>query len=285
MFLNHNKDVVLLVYKNYQCLQDAARCRWRKGQSNDGSRVFQDPGGELTPPYSSTESMMITSSILCQALGWATEETEAKGEKPKIALKHEMKAPYHYLYYDRASLLRKLDRMDEVHRIQLKLLIDHVEKSFETSYSKANDLFSQGLVSRETIHYLFKPDMDVVYRWCGEQAAHRTKNWITPPPEPTQPYERKRKREARDDTVVGTPKCWCSAFDGALWRTDSSFVIEWPNIFGDIQSIQNLPVYPMEYAPRAIEQALHSRGLKFWACTNRSYVSYDDPDFGDPVQV
>jgi hypothetical protein len=228
--------------------------------------------------------MMITSSILCQALGWATEEPQAKGQTPTIAVRHEMKAPYHYFYYGRASLLRKLDRMDEEHRIQLKLLIDHVEESFETSYSKANALFSQGLVSREAIYYLFKPDMDVVYRLGGEEAAHRTKNWIIPPPEPTQPHE--AKREKKDDTVVGTLQCCHWAFDGALRKTDSTFTIEWPNTFGDIQSIRNLPVYPMEYAPRAIEETLYSRGLKFWACTNRSYVSYDDPDlFGDPVQV
>jgi hypothetical protein len=162
VFLSRNKDVVLLVYKNYQCLQDAARYQWKKSQSNDGSRAFRDPGGEFAPPYS-TESMMITSSTLCQALGWATKEPQAKGATPKIAIRQEMTAPYHYFYYDRASLLRKLDRMDEEHRIQLKLLIDHVEESFETSYSKANALFSRGLVSREALYYLFKPDMDVVY--------------------------------------------------------------------------------------------------------------------------
>jgi hypothetical protein len=285
-FLSRNKDVVLLVYKNYQCLQDAARYQWKKNQSNDGSRAFQDPGGEFAPPYSSTESMMITSSILCQALGWATEEPRAKGEMPIIAVRHEMEEPYHYFYYARASLLGKLDRMDEEHRIQLKLLIDHVEESFETSYSKANALFSQGLVSRETMHYLFKPDMDVVYRWGGEETAHRTKNWIIPPPGPTLPYEAKRKREAKGDTVVGTLQCCRWAFDGALRKTDSKFAIEWPNTFADIQSIRTLPVYPMKYAPRAIEETLYSRGLTFWACTNQSYVSYDDPDlFGDPVQV
>jgi hypothetical protein len=229
--------------------------------------------------------MMITSSILCQALGWATEEPQAKGQTPTIAVRHEMKAPYHYFYYGRASLLRKLDRMDEEHRIQLKLLIDHVEESFETSYSKANALFSQGLVSRETIYYLFKPDMDVVYRLGGEEAAHRTKNWIIPPPEP-KPHEEKPKREKKDDTVVGTLQCCHWAFDDALRKTDSTFTIEWPNTFGDIQSIRNLPVYPMKYAPRAIEETLYSQGLKFLACTNRSYVSYDDRDlFGDPVQV
>jgi hypothetical protein len=192
------------VYKKYQCLQDAARCQWKRGQSNDGSGMFQNLGGEFTPPYSSTESMMITSSILCQALECATKETEAKGETPTIALRHEMKAPYHYLYYDRASLLQNLDRMDELHRIQLRLLIAHVEKSFETSDSKANALFSQGLVSRETIHYLFKPDMDVVYRWEGEEVAHRTKNWITSPPPKS---DAKGKREANDDTGVGILKC------------------------------------------------------------------------------
>jgi hypothetical protein len=81
LFLHDNKDVVLLVYKNYQCLQDVAWCQWKRGQSNDGSRVFQDPGGDFTPPYSSTESMMITSSILCQALEWATKDTEAKRQE------------------------------------------------------------------------------------------------------------------------------------------------------------------------------------------------------------
>jgi hypothetical protein len=233
--------------------------------------------------------MMIPSSILCQALGWATEETQAQGETPKIAVGHEMKAPYHYFYYARASLLRKLDRMDNGHRIQLKLLIDHVEESFETSYSKANALFSQGLVSREAIYYLFKPDMDVVYQRGGEEAAHRTKNWILPPPPPEltkQRYEAKGKREAKNDAVVGILQCCSWTFDGAVRKTDRTFTIEWPNTFGDIQSIRSLPVYPMQYAPRAIEEALYSRGLKFWACTNQSYVSYDDPDlFGDPVQV
>lgn len=60
--------------------------------------------------------------------------------------------------------------------------------------------------------------------------------------------------------------------------------MEWPGSLREILPIESLCVYPLKYEEPEEEQ-LFQRGEKFWNCTKRVYVSYDDEEmFRDPVQ-
>jgi hypothetical protein len=267
IFLEQNKDVVLVIYKNYSCKADAARFQWQdKLRPKSNATTTRD-----NPPTSSAESMLINSEILKQALIWASSESQT-ASKPKISFRTEIGSPYHYFYYDRSSMLRRLNRMDEEHQAHLKIFLEHVEKSFESSFQEANELFIQGLVSFETIHYLFEPEAIVVSKVEGDSLAHVATSWLEDIPD-------------RQDNEIGRLSSWSWKFDGSFRKVAHDFTLEWPwRRELEVRQIQDLSVYPLRYAKHNLEKELQARGRKFWSCRNRIYVSYnDDKLVEDPV--
>lgn len=151
VFLDQNPDVVLLVYKNYRCKDDSEL------YSRPGTLQYHLPPQEKNTPSPGSESMVINSTNLAEALSWATSENDALGSRREIpALRTEIRAPYHQLYYNQPPLRQQLSRMDEDHQRQLSLAIEYIEESFENSHGEAKSLFSQGLVSRATLP-IFSP--------------------------------------------------------------------------------------------------------------------------------
>jgi hypothetical protein len=92
IFLEQNKDVVLLVYKYYRCKGDAARFQWQGGIDKEASTS----GMEAGPPMPYQESMTINSDILGEALSWASSESESPGRMESVGLHVEIFSPYHY---------------------------------------------------------------------------------------------------------------------------------------------------------------------------------------------
>ena len=269
VFLEEQKSVVLLVYKDYRCKTDAARFQWQGRLQKH--LVTTKP--EESPPSSTSESILINSEILKEALIWATSESQSAGTKPDIAFRKEIRSPYHYFYHDRVALRLRMKRMDEEHQTHLKILMEYVEESFKSSYQEANELFSQGLVSYETIRYLFEP-LDVVISQDGDETvAHRAKCWL------------EEVVDDRNPSKEGIElRCWSWKFDGSLRKVPRSFRLDWSGSRRDVLPIRDLSVYPLKYAEPGLEEELRARGEKFWSCTNRIYISYNDENmFGDPA--
>jgi hypothetical protein len=271
VFLDDNPDIVLVVYKDYKCKFDAdLSSRKRIAHSNNPTIET-----EKQSPAASSESMIIKSNPLLEAMIMITTEGEMSGNEPAhFAIGGEIRSPYHYLYYNRASLRQNLRRADDEHQILVNLLLDYAEKSFQASYDEANILFSQGLVSFETLPYLFEPKMHVVRQISGEIIAYQTKGWIEALKKPKAPEE------------IGCLRCWSWSFDGCFRKRKYEFLMEWPDSRREVKQIKTLAVYPIKYAEPGVEDELFSRGEKFWDCRNRIYVSYDNQEaFGDTVQV
>jgi hypothetical protein len=271
VFLEQNKDVVLLVYKYYRCKGDAARFQWQGGIDKEAFASGMEAGAPM--PYQ--ESMTINSDILREALSWASSESESPGSMERVDLHVEIFSPYHYLYHDRHFLGEKVGIMDEEHQTHVNILMDYVKTSFESSYNEASNLFSQGLVSYETILYLYEPKMYVVAEKNGDILAYETVSWLT--------SDTDRENPEEDWNL----ECWSWKFDGSLRKSMHTFQFGWPWSTRDVKPIQSLTVYPLRYARATLERELHVRGEKFWSCREKIYVSYEDEGnfFEDPVQV
>lgn len=265
VYLEQNMDVVLLVYKEYKCRDDAIRFRYHGRRENN----IHVPLPEETPPSPCSEAMIINSTLLAEALTYASIDSQTPGRRKEVVLRTEIKAPYHSLYHDRVTLRTRLDHLDEDHRRVLKLLLDYTEESFEANYRNANILFSQGLVSFDTIHYLFEPEMNVVSQVGGEILVYRTKSWL------------EVKSDGMKQLEVGLLHCWSWSFDGLLRKQWRDFKLEWEESSREVKKIQSLQVYPLRYAPENLEQDLYARGEKFWSCRTRVYVSYDNQEMLD----
>jgi hypothetical protein len=218
--------------------------------------------------------MLLNSKLLSEALSWATTETQSPGAKPDFSMKSEIRGPYHYIYHTRRALREKLDLMDDGHQMVLGILLEYVEQSFQASYQEANSLFSQGLVSFKSLHYLFEPEMNIVHQSGSDTLAYRTKCWLENMTDP---------KTGKD---VGILRCWSWQFDGTFRKRLRKFTVDWPGSPREIIPIKRLCVYPLIYGGPELEEQLFRQGEKFWNCKNRVYVSYDNEQlFGDPVQV
>ncbi|CZR52987.1 uncharacterized protein PAC_02865 [Phialocephala subalpina] len=266
IFLDQNPDVVLVVYKDYRCKDDSV-FHTRPGV------LQQTSPSQRKNPSPLSESMMINSSTLAEALSWASNMKEApRLPGDRNALRIEMKAPYHQLYYNQPPLRQQLTRMDEHHQKQLAIAVDYIEQSFETGQREAKDLFSQGLVSLGTLPYLFVPHSNVVRKFRGETVACRTMSWLEKFPE-AKPKE------------VGRLRCISLVFDRSFHRLRTTFIIEWPGSLREVVPIQNLSVYPLEYADPDLEDTLFRRAEKFWMCRQRIYVNYMNAEsLGDAIE-
>lgn len=271
VFLEQNKDVVLLIYRYYQCKTDAARFQRQGGLDKEASTNATD----AEPPMPYQESMMINSNILREALNWASSESQSPGRPGNVDLHVEIFSPYHYLYHDRLYLGQKATTMDQEDQAQFNLLMEYVRASFETSYKDASAMFSKGLVSYDTIDYLFEPKMFVLAQEAGDMLAYETNCWL------------EDSRDLRNPSECWKLECWSWKFDGAFRKCLRSFEFQWLWSHREVRPIQSLAVYPLKYASENLESELHVRGQKFWSCRDRTYVSYEDEEnlFGDPVQV
>jgi hypothetical protein len=269
VWLQRNPAIVLLVYKEYTCKDDKDRFSWVGSFRNNMEHEEAEK-----PPSPCSEYMLIKSTNLLEALIWATSDLEIPGDKRRFVLNTEIMAPYHYFYHSRFPLRQKLTQMDLERQKVFRLLLDYVEKSFEDSYQEANSLFSRGLVSIDTIRYLFEPGMHVVHQMEDDILAFKTACWLEKSANPRTPEE------------IGPLPCWSWVFDGSFRKKHCEFRLEWSGFRREVKPIRNLAVYPLQYADPALEEELFRRGEKFWDCRNRIYVSYDHEDmFGDLVQV
>lgn len=81
-------------------------------------------------------------------------------------------------------------------------------------------------------------------------------------------------------------RCISLIFDGSFRRRKTDFIIEWPGSLREVLPIQNLSVYPLEYADPDLEGMLLRRAEKFWMCRQRIYVTYVNADsLGDAIEV
>ena len=113
--------------------------------------------------------MKINSEIPREALEWASADSEKTRTIPKPRLREELHAPYHWYYYHREHVRHSICRMDEEHQEQTNLFVSYVETNFEEAHGEAKELFAKGLVSFETIPYLFEPGLDEVLHTRGKK--------------------------------------------------------------------------------------------------------------------
>ena len=109
--------------------------------------------------------------------------------------------------------------------------------------SKKLQHYFQGLVSYETIPYLFEPKMYVVAQDAGELLAYGAEYWL-------EEYVGERHHN------YWVLRCWSWKFDGSLIKSSRRFQFVWPGSRREGVPIQSLTVYPLHYGSPNLEQEL-----------------------------
>jgi hypothetical protein len=136
-------------------------------------------------------------------------------------------------------------------------------------YATCDALFSQGLVTPDTVPWLFQPNEVVLAKEGTLDIACMLR----------------RVPASRTPNSINLD-CWHWGYDGiALRRKDKEVALTTPTTH-DPFPITSLAAYPLRYAPDEITQRLLARGRRFWELRHQTHVSYEGPDYkGDRVYV
>ncbi len=153
----------------------------------------------------------------------------------------------------------------------VKSLLTHLLDSPDPMYAKCGILFGQGLVTPETLPWLFQPNEVVVCNSGLGEVAYVLRDCPV------------LVGGAGSDSVELA--CWNWGYDGrSLRRKEETVAVTAPR--GNPVPITQLSAYPLRYADERTRLRLFERGSRFWALRNPAHVSYEGPDYnGERIYV
>lgn len=176
--------------------------------------------------------------------------------------------PYLQLYHQR-QMQNALgyQYLDPLQRESIESLHNYLDQCVGSEYAEAETLFQSGMVDRKHWTKLFRPNAVMATTEAGQPIAYSCGSY---------PVE-----------VNGTLQleCWNWLFDGKFHKNTTEFHIQWPSRQDDCVAIEDLQIFPLQYASNEFEKELRARGEVFWNCRFQKFVCYDTPHNGPENQV
>jgi hypothetical protein len=264
-FLDRNREVALLVYKDFVCRESSAE---RRRLARIARQTNLPPSEDRTAILCS-ESFSIISAPMCSALKEVFKAMPNVACYPKVEVRELTTAPYIFYYHDKAAILDKITHMSEEAQEELDMLTTYLEESSAEDFRMADEQFGTGLISTRTMQYLFEPGQIIVRHDSGEFVTYHASSYLM--------------QEKRD---LWTLRAWSWRFDGNFWKEHHVLQIRSPGRLDDVVSIDTLETYPLYYSSNPeLESRLRKRGHQFWSCRFRKYVCYADKDIINVQQV
>lgn len=141
----------------------------------------------------------------------------------------------------------------------LKALVSYLVEDAKTTYAKYDEMFSRRMVSAESLAWLFRPN-DIVVSHEGTLVLA---------------YVLRRFPKEGSQLELSV---WNWAYDGLLLRRmDNNLTVDPPE-YGEVK-IDDLAVYPLQYATEETKHILLENGRRFCALSKPQLVSYEGPSY------
>lgn len=286
LYLERNKDISFIVYKTYVIPEDIPNTR----STRDRNSAPPDLNAAVVD-----ESIQPVNEILVSAV---EALLEAKDEYASILgsfrAKHELAAPYLFVFHQRNERQRIQQSLPEYSHQQLSMLWDYIVRSQGAEYAAADSQISLGKTSPELLKYLFKPGQLLVQNKDDEMQGWICEDW----PRVTRRGETIPFRQAKISGATKPEKSGSHAepnlqweFSAWHWEFDGEFrgkketlsvSIDAGNRKESTVPINSLDIFPLKYASTGTVNQLRRRGKNFWKCRKRALVSYrGDADTND----
>ncbi|CAI7585797.1 unnamed protein product [Penicillium manginii] len=286
-YLEQHPEIAFFFMKDYKSRAPADRT---KIETRDG--VFRTP-----KPFE--ESLQLLAGAMRDAVNKVVRKVPNFSEYfPHFDVRKPIVAPYLFMFHSAPHLDDILEKIDGLSRRLIQKLWSHINEGYGVQYLRAREKTKDGKVSAELLKYLIKPGDILAHPDGPNTRAYMALQWPEedPPPddghpedyEEFDPIRRKETYSFRDDTNIKTLRYSWSIpvafweFDGVFQRSEKVLKITMKvSMRDEIVEINSLKFYPLQYAPKTIEQSLEHRGNTFWQIRSRKFVSYSQKEPGN----
>ncbi|KAM0414538.1 hypothetical protein ACHAPT_013618 [Fusarium lateritium] len=254
LYLERNKQIVFIVYKNYRC---CGRSRSARSRSRPETDIEVDASTLLE-----RERISIISSVLRSSLVHLANTALRGIPHPDFREDKDINHPYIWWFHRRTEIGEAMDKLRPVNAIHLfhDYILDRMMDEWET----VDKLLEKSKISAQYMDYLFVPDHIVISKRQGNALAKLqgfvAQDWL--------------ETHTSNMTFSASIDVSSWSFDGRFRRTlEKLSIYELPSETDEFDII-DLPLYPIEFASDTVVKALRKRGQMFWKCRFRNYVLY-----------
>jgi hypothetical protein len=294
-YLEQHPELAFVFYKYYDSRAPASKT---KIETKDG--VFR-------APVPIQQTLCFVSSHMVAAVEKFVSEVPDFGEYfPDFDPLDDAHAPYLFMYYSMPFMAEILPNLDPLSRNLLQGLRKTIDESHGWEYTSAKARARKGLVSRRLVKYLIRPgDVLVDIQGLDTQAYVALKWAEEEPPEDDgdrEDYEEydiaRRKKPPKRGSKSQGKGTWKKLryrwkvpvsswrFDGCFEMHEEIIIIKMKVAYEDEEvSIDQLNIFPLDFAPKDLRSTLEWRGRMFWKLRHGKFVSYQQDEDGELSNV
>jgi len=269
IFIERNRDLAFIVYWEYLCDGHSwsTPASKRKAARKRGS---EGEGDEIKPE---NQKIHLLCSVLRDGILDLIESEAEYASYLKFNENDEtMPVPNTFWYHFKGQIGEFLSKIEPKQGKQLRLLSTYMENTFARKYEQADDLFERGLVTKQTLKYLFAPGEVILVVKGGQTTGYFFKSI----------QEKPRGRwnmfldKDTQTTYLVDADTWI--FDGDFSKKRDTLELIWnDSTLREKQKITELNIYPLRCASEDTRSSLAERGRKFWECRHHNYIEYKNP--------
>ena len=236
-------NLAFVVFKNYTCCTE------------DESFHYED------------DSVLIVSNEFAQYLNDLTDELrKPKGFFPDFEADHEFDGPFCWYYHCLPELIAQIAKLSTKERTHIDLFHNYIRQDFGHLYKTVTTQIRDKAISRETLPFLYTPGTVVLWQEGHLERTGELTSW-----------------PGGFGRHTHLTLCQWS-FDGYFCKTEfpRTFDLDKPFRKNDKEvqliAINDLPCFPIRFAPAEVQQKRRKAGQVFWKSRRRRLVTYNGWD-------
>ncbi len=271
-YLRQNSDIAFVISKYYS----------PKLQEKEVERATKAKQPLPHPKCSGETLLFYSKEMIAAAEDFFARRPEFAENFPVFNIRMHIPAPYLFWYHYRGS--DALQGLSSSHEGLMRLVATWIEDNYGAKYDNVGNQLKRGMISQETVPFLFSPGDVIVWEKRSELHATIAMSWPKQESLATASLQGKVEQDwsngprASDEYAMRwNVDCWRYQYDGRFLKKKQGVEIVYSASSDDEEiSIRKLSAYPLKYAPERIKTRLKNRGRTFWNCRNRNIVSYED---------
>ncbi|KAL6799935.1 P-loop containing nucleoside triphosphate hydrolase protein [Trichoderma sp. SZMC 28012] len=278
LFLERNKEIAFIIYKDYECCDGVpsttSKSKIELGLEVDASTFLTGEHIQLI----SNDLKLALESLASKVFDGIPHPFSEEEDYPSIGSRDKrmpfqflgekdvrsIEYPYMFLFHRRKEVEEVATNQPPGAQIYLDVFFNYLFSRMAEEWAVVDQLLAQKKISAKYLDYLFVPNQIVLMQRKDMDAAqikaYVLQDWL--------------QRPSQDGSAPTVP-VYSWEFDGNFYKSFSDLSIEdLPSETGNFP-ITDMLVYPIEFASKEVVSALRKRGIMFWKCRARHYVSYN----------